>query len=178
MRHNYLVKERYNDDVSFVVGLLDSPSYKVIHIQENILYIKSKIDLDSLLQLISIDSDVEINFTKVNDEKSINDLIDVFSTFSERQVYVSENELYYRKLVSKVNYDDIKFLDFRDKFDELTLSIVRTYINNNFNVLKTAKELFVHRNTVNNNIRLFYRNTGLNPREIKDAFIIATIFSK
>ncbi len=178
MKHNYLIKERYNEDISFVLELLNSPSYKIIPIRDNILYIQSKIELDNLLQLISIDSDVEINFTKASDEKSVNDLIDVFSTFNERQVYISENELYFKKLVSRVKYEDIEFLDFRDKFDELTLNIVRTYINNNFNVLKTAKELFVHRNTVNNNIRLFYRHTGLNPREIKDAFIIATIFSK
>ncbi len=178
MKHNYLIKERYSDDISFILELLNSPSYKITHMKNNILYIQSKIELDSLLQLISIDSELEINFTKVSYENNINDLIDVFSVFDERQVYVSENELYYRKLVSRVKYEDVEFLDFRDKFDELTLSIVRTYINNNFNVLKTAKELFVHRNTVNNNLRLFYRNTGLNPREIKDAFIIATIFNK
>ncbi len=177
MKNNYLVKERYNDDISFIFELLNNPSYKINLMKNNILHIQSKIELDNLLQLISIESESEINYTKISDENSINDLIDVFSTFSEKQVYVSENELYFKRLVSRVKYEDVKFLDFRDKFDDLTLDIVRTYINNNFNVLKTAKELFVHRNTVNNNLRLFYRNSGLNPREIKDAFIIATIFN-
>lgn len=177
MDNNYLVKERYSDDISFVRELLDGSDYVIKNMRDNILYIKSKIELDNQLQLISIDGDAEINFTKISDEKGINDLVDVFSTYNDVQVYISENELYYKKLISRVKYDDIEFLDFRDKFEDLTLNIVRTYINNNFNVLRTAKELFVHRNTVNNNIKIFHDKTGLNPREIKDAFIIATIFS-
>ncbi len=177
MIHCYLLKERFNGDISLLAELLVEFGYEIKHMGKNVIYIKSNIELDNQLQLISIDSEIDINFTKISDEKGINDLVDVFSTCSDMQIYISENELYFRRLVSRIKYEDIEFLDFRDKFEELTLRIVRTYISRNFNVLKTAQELFVHRNTVNNNIKLFYEKTGLNPRDIKDAFIITTIFN-
>lgn len=46
--------------------------------------------------------------------------------------------------------------------------IITTLAKNNINAAATAREMFMHRNTIDYHIRMIYRNTGLNPLNFYD----------
>lgn len=46
--------------------------------------------------------------------------------------------------------------------------IILKLAKNNINAAATAREMFMHRNTVDYHIRMVYRNTGLNPLNFYD----------
>lgn len=46
--------------------------------------------------------------------------------------------------------------------------IIVKLAKNNINAAATAREMFMHRNTVDYHIRMVYRNTGLNPLNFYD----------
>ena len=46
--------------------------------------------------------------------------------------------------------------------------IIKKLAKNNINAAATAREMFMHRNTVDYHIRMIYRNTGLNPLNFYD----------
>ena len=41
--------------------------------------------------------------------------------------------------------------------------VIKMLAKNNINAAATAREMFMHRNTIDYHIRMVYRNTGLNP---------------
>ena len=46
--------------------------------------------------------------------------------------------------------------------------IILKLAKNNINAAATAREMFMHRNTIDYHIRMVYRNTGLNPLNFYD----------
>lgn len=46
--------------------------------------------------------------------------------------------------------------------------IILKLAENNINAAATAREMFMHRNTIDYHIRMVYRNTGLNPLSFYD----------
>lgn len=50
--------------------------------------------------------------------------------------------------------------------------LLKTFFNNNLNVLKTARDLNMHRNTVIYRLDSFSKETDFDPRDFNDAFII------
>jgi DNA-binding PucR family transcriptional regulator len=46
--------------------------------------------------------------------------------------------------------------------------VIKILAKNSINAAATARELFMHRNTVDYHIRMIYRNTGLNPLDFYD----------
>ncbi len=46
--------------------------------------------------------------------------------------------------------------------------IITKLAKNNINAAATAREMFMHRNTIDYHIRMVYRNTGLNPLNFYD----------
>ena len=56
-----------------------------------------------------------------------------------------------------------------DEFDEETVSTINYFFENNLNVSETARQLFVHRNTLVYRLEKLQRSTGLDIREFEDA---------
>lgn len=46
--------------------------------------------------------------------------------------------------------------------------IIQKLAKNNINAAATAREMFMHRNTIDYHIRMIFRNTGLNPLNFYD----------
>lgn len=46
--------------------------------------------------------------------------------------------------------------------------VIKKLAENNMNAAATARAMFMHRNSVDYNIRMIHRNTGLNPLDFYD----------
>ena len=66
-----------------------------------------------------------------------------------------------------------------EQFDEETLSTVNKFFENNLNISETARQLYVHRNTLVYRLEKIQRQTGLDVRVFEDAltFKIALMVS-
>ena len=56
-----------------------------------------------------------------------------------------------------------------DQFEEETLSTVDKFFENNLNISETARQLFVHRNTLVYRLEKIQKQTGLDVRVFEDA---------
>ena len=56
-----------------------------------------------------------------------------------------------------------------DSFDEETITTINMFFDNNLNVSETARQLFVHRNTLVYRLEKLYKATGLDIRVFDDA---------
>lgn len=59
-----------------------------------------------------------------------------------------------------------------EEFDDETLSTINSFFENNLNVSETARQLFVHRNTLVYRLEKFEKSTGLDIRCFEDALIV------
>ena len=59
--------------------------------------------------------------------------------------------------------------DTPDMFDEETIITINTFFENNLNISETARQLFVHRNTLVYRLEKLERSTGLDIRKFDDA---------
>ena len=53
--------------------------------------------------------------------------------------------------------------------------IILKLAKNNINAAATAREMFMHRNTVDYHIRMVHRNTGLNPLNFYDLNTLVSV---
>lgn len=54
------------------------------------------------------------------------------------------------------------------KLTKTQAEVILNLAKNNINAAATAREMFMHRNTVDYHIRMIYRNTGKNPLNFYD----------
>lgn len=54
------------------------------------------------------------------------------------------------------------------KLTQTQAEVIVKLAKNNINAAATAREMFMHRNTVDYHIRMIYRNTGKNPLSFYD----------
>jgi DNA-binding PucR family transcriptional regulator len=52
---------------------------------------------------------------------------------------------------------------------------LKVFFLNNMNVLKSSKDLYVHRNTLINKLDRFKEKTGYDPKDFKDAYLIYSL---
>lgn len=89
---------------------------------------------------------------KINDLYSINDLV----------LEINKRNYKLIKILKKVLLDKILI-------DQQLISLIKSIIENNLNVSKSASALYMHRNTVNYKIEYIRKNTGFNIQKFKDA---------
>ena len=65
--------------------------------------------------------------------------------------------------------DEVFTLDKPDSFDEETLMTINKFFENSLNVSETARQLFVHRNTLVYRLEKLQKSTGLDIRNFEDA---------
>lgn len=99
-------------------------------------------------------------------------------------IYNSKNILF-EKVIYNVS-SDVKeeiFLKYRDnmsKFDIEMINTIEEFFNNNLNVSETAKQLYIHRNTLIYRLDKIQKDTGYDLRNFKQAtiFMIALLIWK
>ncbi len=53
-----------------------------------------------------------------------------------------------------------------------SIHLLRSYVENNRSIARTAEELFIHKNTVQTQLNRIYERTGYNPRDSKDLTLL------
>lgn len=104
----------------------------------------------------------------------------LYQKYRNRQVLIMEQqELLLQYMILTVNdYDG--FNQLAQKIERLSydlVEVVKSYLDNNFNLSMGAKALYMHRNTFMNKLERFIQLTGLNVKEFKHA-IVAYILIK
>ncbi len=59
-----------------------------------------------------------------------------------------------------------------DDFDEETVSIINAFFENNLNISETARQLYIHRNTLVYRLEKLHQATGLDLRNLDDAIAL------
>lgn len=107
---------------------------------------------------------------------AVKDLFDKDNYIATKNVYNFNNLLKDSLIVN--NTEEVKKYilgKFYNKNE--TYQLLNTCFLNNLNVLKTARDLIMHRNTVIYRLDSFTLETGLDPREFTDAFIIKLLIN-
>lgn len=178
---NEKVNKEINDTINRYFGkineiLIDSNCYVLIikdHLNKNKLneYFENFIQ-DNLINLKVYISQNFIEMVDLKEELSIvNEVFKDNNFVSKTRVYnykklleealITNNTHLVKKKILKRFYNNVEYYQ-----------ILSTVFNNNLNVLKTARDLDIHRNTLIYKLDLFTSVTSLDPRDFNDAFII------
>lgn len=114
----------------------------------------------------------QTNLESINDEL-IKTILHYLKKPLKANIYTEKN-----LLEELITLEDVAFksLVLKDYLYDLEMqSILITFFKNNLNILKTAKILYLHRNTLINKLDRFYNITGYDPRLFEDAYIIYTL---
>ena len=109
------------------------------------------------------------SFAKEDEMMELIDMVDNASFNLEKKQLFTETDLVIHGLGDK---EYLKKLILKKYYQDDMLDIIRVYLNNNMNISLSAKQLYMHRNTMMNKIDKFIEVTGYNIKEFKDAFII------
>ena len=110
----------------------------------------------------------------------VNDTDSDIKTILRLLSYSLTKPLYDKKsLVEEVidNKDeDIKKLVLNKYYLDYSMQdLLKTFFINNMNTLKSSKVLYIHRNTLINKIQRFKEDTGFDPKEFRDAYLIYSL---
>jgi hypothetical protein len=110
----------------------------------------------------------------------VNDADSDIKTILRLLSYSLTKPLYDKKsLVEEVidNKDeDVKKLVLNKYYLDYSMQdLLKTFFINNMNTLKSSKVLYIHRNTLINKIQRFKEDTGFDPKEFRDAYLIYSL---
>ena len=102
--------------------------------------------------------------------------LDVGKIFYEEKKVTAYNKLGIGRLIyqlpinlCRIFIDEIFGANVPDELDEVTLTTINKFFENNLNVSETSRQLFVHRNTLVYRIEKLAKSTGLDIRTFDDA---------
>ncbi len=187
----------YNEALETVKNIFLSNEDFVTTIDEdNIILIKQLDDEDShqqiedisntLLDMINSEAMVKV---RIASGTVVNDLSELSHSYKEAKMALEVGRIFYpekytitysslgigrliyqipmslcRMFIKEIFGDELP-----DIFDEETLSTINKFFNNNLNVSETARQLYVHRNTLVYRLEKIQKSTGLDIRSFEDA---------
>lgn len=87
-------------------------------------------------------------------------------------VYDASSIVYYCFVTNEAPQRIDEFYSYFDTLDNELVKSVYTYLDNNLNALQTAKDLYIHRNTLNYRLNKFKYVTGVDIRTTQSASLI------
>ena len=184
MENSYLLllpKENFDEDTfnEFLRSIIPT-NINIVHNDTYILYTfldTSDLELEENIKAFMYDMNWHIKCyisSKFSDENSIYDNVEIVLNYMNqalKQNVYSEKSLL-NEILSK-ELDDIKpFILKEYLYDQEMYSIILSLIENDLNILKTSKAIYMHRNTLINKLDRFYEKTGYDLRHFKDMYII------
>lgn len=102
-----------------------------------------------------------------------NMIYNILKNINKEELYY-ENSLFDEIIGYKLDIDrNIILKEYANDLE--MIYIIKTFINNDLNILQTSKDLYMHRNTLLNKLDKFYNITGYDLRKFKDAYVIYTL---
>jgi len=120
------------------------------------------------------ESKTDLSFLIVNDGifSDLDSIAKIFLENTFSNIYDTSTLIYYCFVTNQ--YDEIieEFYSYFSKLDDELLESVYAYLDNNLNASKTAKDLYLHRNTLNYRLNKFHFLTGVDVRYTQSASVI------
>lgn len=177
-----IVSSKVNIDVieNFFMGFLkdmlffECDNYYLIIYQN-----KEKLELENFIELFNEDMGIRSSIFEgfyINKKNSayLIEFLEIYdSLFSTTKMYSNVSDLILLSNNNRKVLDRLKKIVL-DKYlsDASFISMVRALFKNNLNVSKAANDLYMHRNTLNNKLNAFERDTALTIQNFVDAVSI------
>ena len=177
-----IVSSKVNIDVieNFFMGFLkdmllfECDNYYLIIYQN-----KEKLELENFIELFNEDMGIRSSIFEgfyINKKNSayLMEFLEIYdSLFSTTKMYSNVSDLILLSNNNRKVLDRLKKIVL-DKYlsDASFISMVRALFKNNLNVSKAASDLYMHRNTLNNKLNAFERDTALTIQNFVDAVSI------
>ena len=182
--NKYLViknpNSKLNDTIcDFVKGMVGFIKIKTD--EDNIIINYDNFDDDQMLDaLLSLTYDIDALIKcLIISNKNEEEFEEIYLKIKKYFYYNLKSNIYTLKDFYFENVDHItEFKDLifkRISYDYDYLEVIKKFIENNMNVLKTSKLLYMHRNTLINKLDRFHQVTGYDPKEFKDAYVLYSI---
>ena len=146
----------------------------ILLIKENYTKFEQLVDYEHIYKQFANEIKTDMSVLMVNDGifKDLDGFVKEFLTNTYCNVYDASSLVYY--CFVKDDNDEIidQFYTYFAKLDEELLKSVYMYLDNNLNALKTARDLFLHRNTLNYRLNKFQFVSGVDIRTTQSASLI------
>lgn len=181
--NNFILITKHNLDIKILKDFLNSlfKNYQVEELDNHILILHSSDDKVLLKEAFNSyicdtyeAAKVYFGYTNSIDERDIeiNTMIKYFNDELIDTIY-NLNELL---LEINVINEEIRKVVFKKYYQNYTMyNTLKVFFINNMNTLKSSKELFMHRNTLINQIEKFKEITSFDPKEFKDAYVLYSL---
>ena len=147
---------------------------KILYIEEEYTKFEQLVDYKHIYNIFSneIKTDMSIVLINKNIFKDIDLFIKEFLENTYCNVYDASSLVYYCFVTDE--HDEIieQFYTYFSKLDDEILKTIYFFLDNNLNALKTARDLFVHRNTLSYRLNKFHYLTGVDIRTTQSASLI------
>lgn len=176
-------KEAVEEITSLLKDVLDE-SYNLHLNEENILFFSDKQNISIQAFINTISDDFGVNL-QIFESPSVTreaffvvyQLVEEFLSFSEFGYYALKHlilEVYQHdsEKLKKVRSIIQKSID-----ETASEDLIKGLFKNNLNVSKTAKDVFMHRNTINNRLEQLQIKTTLNLQMFQDAMAMFILFT-
>jgi hypothetical protein len=183
--NKYILLTKSNDiDINFLNEFLKDllKNYELLTLNDYYLIKHQYQDDKELKEAInSYMFDVEIN-AKVffgiylNDAELDDELFVITKYFNKslKDIFYDKKKLLSEYLTHDLeDFKNIVLKEYSNDFD--MQNTLKVFFLNNMNVLKSSKELYVHRNTLINKLDRFKEKTGYDPKDFKDAYLIYSL---
>lgn len=153
-----------------------------------VLFYNLKLDIEIDKLILSLSEDFSVNIRLFSSGKvsfeNPNNFYEIYQIYKK---YLDKDNLYYcsnKELIMELyNKDNDSLLRIKPIIiskvlaDHQLENLVYAFVNNNLNITKTAKDIYMHRNTINNKLDLIYKETKLNIRHFHDAMALLLLLS-
>lgn len=183
IRNVYLHTDNEEKERKMLPFLLKNNKYIVNHkkldcglvlIQEEVKKYEDLFDYKPIFKQFSNESRTDVSFLIVNDGifSDMERFAKIFIDSTYCNVYDASSLIYYCFVTNQ--YDEVieEFYSYFSKLDDEILESIYAYLDNNLNGQKTARELFLHRNTLNYRLNKFSFITGVDVRTTQSASLI------
>lgn len=175
---NYVIIEIDNNEIVIVSDIKKEDDEKEIY--DLMTKIKDKLEEEDIDLIISIGEKVQ-DIKQLNKSyKKAREVINYSNIFKFEDKIINYKKLGLTKLIYGIKEticeeflkENVKKKDFLEQLDNELLHTMKVFLDNNLNISETARELFIHRNTLLYRIQTIKSKTGFDIRNYNEAVLL------
>jgi len=173
-------------DKSEIIAFLNIyEEYNIKEIKDNYLEItiKDNFDLETMIKardfiMVELYQDITVFVSPINFDHKIKEEVLDFLPRLNNGIYLIENLIYELIRVNEFLLTQRLKDYYYNRFSPETVETILGFIEQDMNASKTAKALYMHRNTLNYRLDNFIEKTEINVRTFKGALAIYLLFKR